>query len=148
MKTALQEVFSELERLHPSLFDIYTQQGREFVNNFHKFLELEKQQIIEAHGNKLKKSKGDTNYEYWLTGEMYYEQTFPLNQNRMKTAVEWLVEAMYQETYPFNPKYSKIFEQAKEMEKEQIMDAYRINPNNENWSNSGIDYYKETFKSE
>jgi hypothetical protein len=76
MKTALQEVFSELERLHPSLFDIYTQQGREFVNNFHKFLELEKQQIIEAHGNKLKKSKCDTNYEYWLTGEMYYEQTF------------------------------------------------------------------------
>jgi hypothetical protein len=76
MKTALQEVFSELERLHPSLFDIYTQQGREFVNNFHKFLELEKQQIIEAHGNKLKKSKGDANYEYWLTGEMYYEQTF------------------------------------------------------------------------
>jgi hypothetical protein len=76
MKTALQEVFSELEKLHPSLFDIYTQQGREFVNNFHKFLELEKQQIIEAHGNKLKKSKGDTNYEYWLTGEIYYEQTF------------------------------------------------------------------------
>ena len=35
-----------------------------------------------------------------------------------------------------------------EIEKEQIMDAYRINPNNENWSNSGIDYYNETFKSE
>ena len=34
------------------------------------------------------------------------------------------------------------------LEKEQIMDAYRINPNNENWSNSGIDYYNETFKSE
>jgi hypothetical protein len=39
--------------------------------------------------------------------------------DKMRTAVEWLIEAMYQETYPFNPKYSKIFEQAKEMEKEQ-----------------------------
>ena len=76
MKTALQEAFTELEKLHPSLFDIYTEKGREFVNNFHKFLELEKQQIIDAHGNKLKKSKGVTNYEYWLTGETYYQQTF------------------------------------------------------------------------
>jgi hypothetical protein len=62
MKTALQEAFTELEKLHPSLFDIYTEKGRDFVNNFHKFLELEKQHIIQAHGNKLKKSKGDTNY--------------------------------------------------------------------------------------
>jgi predicted TIM-barrel fold metal-dependent hydrolase len=42
----------------------------------------------------------------------------------MKTAVEWLIEAMYQETYPFNPTYSKIFEQAKEMEKHQIIESY------------------------
>ena len=76
MKTALQEAFTELEKLHPSLFDIYTEKGREFVNNFHKFLQLEKIQIIQAHGNKLKKSKGVTNYEYWLTGEAYYQQTF------------------------------------------------------------------------
>ena len=33
----------------------------------------------------------------------------------------------------------------KQMEKEQIQDAYRISPNNELWSNSGIDYYNETF---
>ena len=76
MKTALQEVFSELEKLHPSLFDIYTEKGRQFVNHFHKYLDLEKQQIIDAHGTKLKKSKGDTNYEYWFTGEMYYELNF------------------------------------------------------------------------
>jgi predicted TIM-barrel fold metal-dependent hydrolase len=37
-----------------------------------------------------------------------------------QTAVEWLIETMYQETYPFNPKYSKIFKQAKEMEKKQL----------------------------
>ncbi len=64
MKTALQEVFSELERLHPFLFDIYTQQGREFVNHFYKFLEMEKEQMESAY----------------LAGEskdkQYYNETF------------------------------------------------------------------------
>ena len=76
----------------------------------------------------------------------------------MKTAVEWLIEAMYQETYPFNPKYSKIFEQAKEMEKEQIIDGIVQKMMNELniYSEVGIlnlvkqaeQYYNETFKSE
>ena len=63
----------------------------------------------------------------------------------MKTAVEWLIEQwpILESQLP-----QQLIQQAKEMEKEQIMDAYRINPNNENWSNSGIDYYNETFKSE
>jgi hypothetical protein len=43
--TAVQEVFRELEKLHPNLFDIYTEKGRQFVNHFHKFLEIEKEQI-------------------------------------------------------------------------------------------------------
>lgn len=47
-KTAVQEVFSELEKLHPHLFNIYSNEGREFVNHFHKFIEIEKQQIIDA----------------------------------------------------------------------------------------------------
>jgi hypothetical protein len=76
MKTAIQEVFSDLEKLHPNLFNIYTSEGKEFVNYFHKYLEIEKQQIIEAHGAKLKKSKDSENYEYWFTGEMYYNKTF------------------------------------------------------------------------
>jgi len=76
MKTAIQEVFSDLEKLHPNLFNIYTSEGKEFVNYFHKYLEIEKQQIIEAHGAKLKKSKDAENYEYWFTGEMYYNKTF------------------------------------------------------------------------
>ena len=38
--------------------------------------EMEKQQIIDAHGSKLKKSRGVTNYEYWYTGENYYNETF------------------------------------------------------------------------
>jgi hypothetical protein len=71
----------------------------------------------------------------------------------MKTAVEWLVEEMFKQGYlndkPLTIKNIESFvKQAKEMEKDQIINAYRINPNNENWSNSGIDYYNETFKSE
>ena len=38
-----------------------------------------------------------------------------------------------------------IIKQAKAMHKEEVQDAYRISPNNELWSNSGIDYYNETF---
>jgi hypothetical protein len=64
-----------------------------------------------------------------------------------QTAVEWLVQQLWNEGYfPYGVP-EDIVKKAKEMEKEQIMDAYRINPNNENWSNSGIDYYNETFKS-
>ena len=71
----------------------------------------------------------------------------------MKTAVEWLIESMYQETYPFNPKYSKIFEQAKEMEKEQIIESYCngcadiIKDENIFPRETSEQYYNETFKS-
>jgi hypothetical protein len=58
-----------------------------------------------------------------------------------QTAVEWLESEMLKP----NLSMKDILEQAKEMEKQQIQDAYRINPNNEIWSNSGIDYYNETY---
>ena len=38
--------------------------------------EMEKQQIIEAHGNQTKKSGGISNHTYILTGEEYYNETF------------------------------------------------------------------------
>jgi hypothetical protein len=68
MKTALQEVFSRLEELHPRLFDIYTPEGRDFVREFHKFMELEKQQIIDAHlagQNSAEEVDGETEIEYY-----------------------------------------------------------------------------------
>jgi hypothetical protein len=67
--------------------------------------------------------------------------------NKNMTAVEWLVDQL--EKWELYNKISfqclKEIEQAKAMEKEQIENAYRINPNNEIWSNSGIDYYNETY---
>jgi hypothetical protein len=41
-----------------------------------KAKEKERHQIIEAHGAKLKNSKGETNFQYWYTGEDYYNDTF------------------------------------------------------------------------
>jgi hypothetical protein len=48
MKTAIQELFSKLEIEHPNLFNTNTLEGREFINSYYKFFELEKQQIINA----------------------------------------------------------------------------------------------------
>jgi len=39
-------------------------------------LEMEKQQIVEAHGDKLKIHSGTTSFEYWFTGEDYYKKQF------------------------------------------------------------------------
>jgi len=38
--------------------------------------EMEKQQIVEAHENKLKQSRDTGNYEYWFSGKDYYNKTF------------------------------------------------------------------------
>jgi hypothetical protein len=69
----------------------------------------------------------------------------------MKTAVEWLVEQMKQresQGLTLSMYELEMFaEQAKEMEKEQIMQAFgngKIN-GDKNWAHR---YYNETFKSE
>jgi hypothetical protein len=65
MRTALQQAFARLEELHPSLFDIHTEKGRSFVNEFSKFLEVEREQINNAH------YEGSENYR-----RQYYNLTF------------------------------------------------------------------------
>jgi hypothetical protein len=69
MKTAVQEVFSDLEKLHPNLFNVYTTEGKEFINHFHKYLVMEKEQIKNAWLNSL--TKGDFN-----SADEYYNETF------------------------------------------------------------------------
>ena len=46
--TAVQQVFSDLEKLQPHLFNMHSVEGREFVNHFHKYLAVEKEQIENA----------------------------------------------------------------------------------------------------
>jgi len=71
------------------------------------------------------------------------------------TAVEWLEEELADnlKLIILNNDYTlmeKLFEQAKEMEKKQIIDAYEdayMSGYRDNW-NDGINYYNQTFKSE
>jgi hypothetical protein len=47
------------------------------------FLEMEKQQIIEAHGNKQKRG-GSVGYVYYnLSGEQYYNETYKSKQDEI-----------------------------------------------------------------
>jgi hypothetical protein len=81
MKTAVQEVFSDLEKLHPNLFNVYTTEGKFFINHFHKYLAVERKQITKAFnmGEKyehhyLKNSSPKIN------SDEYYNQTYKSEQ--------------------------------------------------------------------
>jgi hypothetical protein len=71
MKTAVQQVFSELEELHPQLFNVYTTEGKEFINHFHKFLAMEKEQIVKAYTDTLEFTP-----ENISKGELYYDLNY------------------------------------------------------------------------
>ena len=60
------------------------------------------------------------------------------------TAVEWLYIELWKQTDFSLP--SNLLEQAKEMEKQQIIDSYHINPLETKYGNIGEQYYNETFK--
>lgn len=63
-----------------------------------------------------------------------------------KTAVEWLYEKINSNlTEPMSKKFKEIFEQAKAMEKEQIIEAYDERRCFIGYEN-GKEYYNETFE--
>jgi hypothetical protein len=72
MKTAMQELFSQLEIEHPNLFNTNTLEGRKFINDYYKFFEMEKQQIIDAVYHNCSSM---THYDL-PCGEQYYNETF------------------------------------------------------------------------
>ena len=49
---------------------------KEYAEAFEQAKEMEKQQIIDAHGNKQKMNAGISTYKYTLTGEQYYNETY------------------------------------------------------------------------
>ncbi len=67
--TAVQQVFSDLEKLQPHLFNMHSVEGREFVNHFHKYLDIEKQQMKDASCPYIGGWEDD-DFEYW------YNQTY------------------------------------------------------------------------
>ena len=76
MKTAIQELFSQLEVEHPNLFNTNTLEGRKFINDYYKFFELEKQQIKDA----FKDGQFDAiQNEALVQTEKYYNDNFKIN---------------------------------------------------------------------
>ena len=70
----------------------------------------------------------------------------------MKTAVEWLIEKHFGSIENCSPNFRKHIEQAKEMEKEQIVESFSLGIishhdafKNQNKWNNGEQYYNETF---
>ena len=71
--TAVQQVFSDLEKLQPHLFNMHSVEGREFVKHFHKYLEIEKRQMRDASCPYIGGWEDD-DFEYW------YNQTYKSEQ--------------------------------------------------------------------
>jgi len=74
-KTAVQQLMTELRELHPEFFEVHTDKGRQFLNNFHKYIGIEKEQIQDAyyHGIWVDESKVHSPY---IAAEDYYTSTF------------------------------------------------------------------------
>jgi hypothetical protein len=84
MMTAVQAVFSDLQEMHPQLFNVYTTEGKEFINHFHKYLAIEKEQIIKAYGEGFTEGcRYTTGFEQtlWADDEHYYNETFKPDSN-------------------------------------------------------------------
>lgn len=65
---------------------------------------------------------------------------------RKQTAVEWLVQQMNNNDFIFDEIDIQLFKQAKEMEKQQIFDAYVKRTSNCKSEKEAEQYYNETFK--
>ena len=66
--TAVQQVFSDLEKLQPHLFNMHSVEGREFVHHFHKYLAVEKEQIENAFNY--------GQFDLGMEADEYYNETF------------------------------------------------------------------------
>ena len=74
-QTAVEWLVHELDKqmIERDKFDAFDWIFEDLIKQAEK---MEKEQIVEAHGNKLKKSQGEGNYEYWFSGEDYYNKTY------------------------------------------------------------------------
>ena len=67
-----------------------------------------------------------------------------------QTAVIWLIQELKENSLLTFDEWKELFEQAEEMEKEQIESAYRKGYTESSWGrhSNSENYYNETFKSE
>ena len=82
MKTAIQQMMTELNELHPNLLDVYTSGGRNFVNTCHKYLAVEKEQIVNAVNHTIESIKLDEDKTGFIAqnGDGYFNETYGGNK--------------------------------------------------------------------
>lgn len=80
------------------------------------------------------------------------ESKIAIRNNMKQTAVEWLLNAIETKNgVEFSSYYTEFIQQAKAMEKEQIIQAYETAMETDIYNEPlkiGKDYYEQTFKSE
>jgi hypothetical protein len=74
MKTAVQQLMTELRELHPEFFDVHSDKGRQFLNNFHKYIAIEKEQIVDAY--EIGHDEGIQIISEYDTAQDYYTSTY------------------------------------------------------------------------
>lgn len=69
----MQELFSQLEIEHPNLFNTNTLEGRQFVNDYYKFIQIEKEQMRTASCPYIGGWEDDE-FEYWYNEKFKIEK--------------------------------------------------------------------------
>ncbi len=65
---------TELRELHPEFFDVHSDKGRQFLNNFHKYIAIEKEQIVDAY--EIGHDEGIQIISEYDTAQDYYTSTY------------------------------------------------------------------------
>lgn len=83
-KTAIQEMMNELNELYPNLLNVQTKGGREFVKTCHKYLSIERQNIMDAVNNTIKNIQLDEDKTGFISqnGDGYFNKTFGGNNEQ------------------------------------------------------------------
>jgi hypothetical protein len=87
-----------------------------------------------------------TSYCYFLAQQINVVIRFGGLTMSKKTAVQWLAEQLIPDAMRmFDAKTCNAIEQALQMEREQIEDAYYYDPNCDEIKDDGEQYYNETY---
>jgi hypothetical protein len=79
--TAVMRLMTDLKEFDPLLFDVYTEKGRKFVNNFYKYLEIERNQIMSAHdAGACNYQGGIDNFNHFNDDNHYYNEMYHKNK--------------------------------------------------------------------
>ena len=139
-KTAIEFLISKIEsNSNPSL----TQ--KELKESIEQAKEMERKQIIDAYKQGQFEFDGDMIRE--SHAEQYYNETFK-KQTMKQTAIEFLISKIESNSNPSltQEELKESIQQAKEMEKQQIIDAYNEADTFPQSYHNAENYYNETFK--